>query len=35
MDKTFVTDDGELIEIACSFPDMDTALKSLRAGNAA
>ena len=33
--RTFVMDDGELVEIACSFADMETALKSLRVGNAA
>ena len=33
--RTFVMDDGELVEIACSFPGMETALKSLQADHAA
>lgn len=28
--KTFVSDDGELVEIADTFPDVETALKSLQ-----
>ena len=28
--KMFVSDDGELVEIADSFPDVETALKSLQ-----
>lgn len=28
--KTYVSDDGVLIEIACSYPDMETALAELR-----
>ena len=27
--KTFVSDDGELVEIACSHPDMETAIEAL------
>lgn len=30
--KTFVVDDGELVEIACSYPDMETAIKGLHEG---
>ena len=33
--RTYVMDDGELVKIACSFPDMEAALESLRAGNMA
>ena len=29
--KTYVSDDGELVEIACSYPDMETAIKALQA----
>ena len=28
--KTYVSDDGELVEIACSYPDMETAMKALQ-----
>ena len=28
--KTYVSDDGTLIEIACSYPDMETAIKALQ-----
>ena len=30
--RTFVMDDGELVEIAGSYPDMETALKALHDG---
>ena len=28
--KTYISDDGELIEIADSYPDIETALKALQ-----
>ena len=27
--KNFVMDDGRLVEIACSYPDMETAINAL------
>ena len=30
--KTFMMDEGELVEIVCSYPDMETAIKGLHEG---